>query len=142
MYRVCVAQQESPQPLRHVVRVGDELPLWGGASSKVLLRDASPALLKRIARSSPAGADYVDSIHKGLSEAADQGYAVSHGEREAGLSAVAVPVLGKNGSVAAALSLSGPTVRFSEERIAEFVTDLIESATRMSERGFDHPFAG
>lgn len=53
IYRVCVAQQESPQPLRHVVRVGDELPLWGGASSKVLLRDASPALLKRIARSSP-----------------------------------------------------------------------------------------
>ncbi|MEV6647526.1 IclR family transcriptional regulator [Amycolatopsis sp. NPDC051371] len=142
MYRVCVAQQESPQPLRHVVRVGDELPLWGGASSKVLLRDASPALLKRIARSSPGGVDQADSIHKGLIEAADQGYAVSHGEREAGLSAVAVPVLGKNGTVAAALSLSGPTVRFSEDRIAEFVADLIESATRMSERGFDHPFAG
>ena len=38
--RVCVAQQESPQPLRHVVRVGDELPLWAGASSKILLRTA------------------------------------------------------------------------------------------------------
>lgn len=67
---------------------------------------------------------------------------MSHGEREAGLSAVAVPVLGKSGSVAAALSLSGPTVRFSEDRIAEFVADLLESASRMSERGFDHPFAG
>jgi DNA-binding IclR family transcriptional regulator len=142
MYRVCVAQQESTQPLRHVVRVGDELPLWGGASSKVLLREASPALLKRIARSSPYGADYSDSIHKGLTEAAEQGFAVSHGEREAGLSAVAVPVLGKNGSIAAALSLSGPTVRFSEDRIAEFVADLTESASRMSERGFDYPFAG
>ncbi|MEV6621363.1 IclR family transcriptional regulator [Amycolatopsis sp. NPDC051106] len=142
MYRVCVAQQESTQPLRHVVRVGDELPLWGGASSKVLLREASPALLKRIARSSPYGADYADSIHKGLTEAAEQGFAVSHGEREAGLSAVAVPVLGKNGSIAAALSLSGPTVRFSEDRIAEFVADLTESASRMSERGFDYPFAG
>jgi DNA-binding IclR family transcriptional regulator len=142
MYRVCVAQQESTQPLRHVVRVGDELPLWGGASSKVLLREASPALLKRIARSSPYGADHADSIHKGLTEAAEQGFAESHGEREAGLSAVAVPVLGKNGSIAAALSLSGPTVRFSEDRIAEFVADLTESASRMSERGFDYPFAG
>lgn len=28
--RVCVAQQESPQPLRHVVRVGDELPCGRG----------------------------------------------------------------------------------------------------------------
>ena len=45
IYRVCVAQQESPQPLRHVVHIGDELPLWAGASSKVLLRDAPDRLL-------------------------------------------------------------------------------------------------
>ena len=51
--RVCVAQQESPRPLRHVVAVGDELPLWGGASAKVLLRDAPESLLTRIARQSP-----------------------------------------------------------------------------------------
>jgi DNA-binding IclR family transcriptional regulator len=43
IYRVCVAQQESPQPLRHVVHIGDELPLWAGASAKVLLRNAAPA---------------------------------------------------------------------------------------------------
>ena len=49
IYRVCVAQEESPQALRHVVRVGDELPLWAGASAKVLLRDATPAVLARIA---------------------------------------------------------------------------------------------
>ena len=55
VYRVCIAQQEGPQPLRHVVHVGDELPMWAGASAKVLLRDASPGLLERIARSSPYG---------------------------------------------------------------------------------------
>ena len=38
--RVCVAQQESPRALRHVVQVGDEFPLWAGATSKVLLSDA------------------------------------------------------------------------------------------------------
>ena len=46
-----------------------------------------------------------------------QGFAVSHGEREDGLSAVAVPVLGRSGTVVAALSLSGPTVRFTDERV-------------------------
>jgi DNA-binding IclR family transcriptional regulator len=142
IYRVCVAQQESPQPLRHVVHVGDELPLWAGASSKILLRDADRPLLTRVARSSPYGPDYVKALRAQIDEAAVRGFAFSHGEREAGLSAVAVPVVGRTGSVVAALSLSGPTVRFPDERIQEFVGALIEVAGHMTERGFDHPFRG
>jgi DNA-binding IclR family transcriptional regulator len=139
IYRVCIAQQESPQPLRHVVHVGDELPLWGGASAKVLLRNATPALLARVARSSPYGEDHVRRLREWIDEAAHQGYAVSHGEREDGLSAVAVPILGRSGTVLAALSLSGPTHRFTDERVQAFRTDLAQVAQRMAERGFDHP---
>jgi DNA-binding IclR family transcriptional regulator len=137
--RVCIAQQESPQPLRHVVHVGDELPLWGGASSKVLLRNASPELLQRIARSSPYGAGHLRRLQEWVDEAAAQGYAVSHGERDEGLSAVAVPILGRSGTVVAALSLSGPTVRFTEDRVTDFVKDLQAAAAQMNERGFEHP---
>jgi len=142
VWRVCVAQQESPQPLRHVVQVGDELPLWGGASAKVLLRDAEPALLDRIARGSPHGPDHAATLKDQIDETAVRGYAVSHGEREAGLSAVAVPVLGRGGSVIAALTLSGPTVRFPDERVEEFAAALTDVSARMTERGFDHPFQG
>ncbi len=139
IYRVCIAQQESPQPLRHVVHVGDELPLWGGASAKVLLRNASPGLLARVAKSSPYGEKHVRRLQEWIDEAAQQGYAVSHGEREDGLSAVAVPITGRAGSVVAALSLSGPTLRFTDERIPAFAADLEQVAHRMAERGFDHP---
>jgi DNA-binding IclR family transcriptional regulator len=137
--RVCIAQQESPQPLRHVVHVGDELPLWGGASAKVLLRDAPPNLLVRVARSSPYGQAHVRRLQEWIDEAARHGYAVSHGEREEGLSAVAVPIVGRAGTVVAALSLSGPTMRFTDERVAAFAADLEQIARRISERGFDHP---
>jgi len=137
--RVCIAQQESPQPLRHVVHVGDELPMWGGASAKVLLRNATPGLLTRVARSSPYGEQHVRRLQEWIDEATHQGFAVSHGEREEGLSAVAVPVLGRSGTVVAALTLSGPTMRFTDERIDTFVKDLTEVASRMAERGFDHP---
>jgi DNA-binding IclR family transcriptional regulator len=139
IYRVCIAQQESPQPLRHVVHVGDELPMWAGASSKVLLRDASPGLLDRIARASPYGPRHTRRMREWIDEAASQGYAVSHGEREDGLSAVAAPIIGRSGSVVAALGLSGPTVRFTDARIAEFAADLRRAAQHMAERGFDHP---
>jgi DNA-binding IclR family transcriptional regulator len=139
IYRVCVAQQESPQPLRHVVHVGDELPLWAGASSKVLLREAPDSLLNRIARSSPYGDGHIKRLREWIEETTYRGWAVSHGEREDGLSAVAVPVVGRSGAVVAALSLSGPTVRFPDDRVEQFVADLRQVARQMSERGFDHP---
>lgn len=139
IHRVCVAQQESPQPLRHVVQVGDELPLWAGATAKILLRDAPDSLLSRVVRSSPFGEGHVAALREWTDEAALQGFAVSHGEREEGLSAVAVAVTGRSGAVVAALSLSGPTLRFPAERVSQFAADLQEVAGRMSERGFDHP---
>jgi len=52
---------------------------------------------------------------------------------------VAVAITGQAGSVVAALSLSGPTIRFPAERVSEFAADLREVAERMSQRGFDHP---
>jgi DNA-binding IclR family transcriptional regulator len=137
--RVCVAQQESPRPLRHVVQVGDELPLWAGASSKVLLRDAPEPLLARIARRSPYGERHLATLREWIAKARADGWAVSHGEREEGLSAVAVPVTGRSGAVVAALALSGPTLRFTAERVTEFAADLKQTGVRMSERGFDHP---
>ncbi|MFG2007114.1 IclR family transcriptional regulator [Spirillospora sp. NPDC048911] len=139
IYRVCVAQQESPQPLRHVVHIGDELPLWAGASSKVLLRDAPESLLTRIAVSSPYGEGHVKRLREWIDEARERGWAASHGEREDGLSAVAVPLLGRSGSVVAALTLSGPTVRFTDDKVEAFAKDLRQVSREISERGFDHP---
>lgn len=140
IYRVCVAQQEGPQPLRHVVHVGDELPMWAGASAKVLLRDAGPGLLDRIARGSPYGPKHVKRLREWIDEAEVLGYAESHGEREDGVSAVAAPILGRSGRVIAAIALSGPTVRFTEKRVREFAADVRRIAQQMSERGFSHPF--
>jgi len=137
--RVCIAQQESPQPLRHVVHIGDELPMWAGATAKVLLRDAGPALLARIARGSPYGPGHEKRLREWIDEASVAGYAVSHGEREDGLSAVAAPIFGRSGAVVAALSLSGPTLRFTEARVREFAIEVRRIAQRVSEQGFDHP---
>src|SRR5215472_2293950 len=47
-----------------------------------------------------------------------RGYAAAVDELEQGLAAVAAPVLGPDGSAVAALSISGPTIRLTRERIA------------------------
>lgn len=137
--RVCVVQEESPMPLRHVVKVGDELPLWAGASAKVLLQNAPDHLLEQVAAASPFGIEHARTLRDWTADAQDQGFAISHGEREVGLSAVAVPVTGRFDAVVAALSFSGPTSRFTDDRIDEFATELQSAAAKLAERGFDHP---
>jgi DNA-binding IclR family transcriptional regulator len=137
--RVCVAQQESPHPLRHVVYVGDEQPLWGGASSKILLRDAPQTLLDRVALSSPGGVASAPLLREAAHEAARRGYAVSHSEHDEGLSAVAVPVLDRTGATVASLSLSGPTTRFPASSIPDLVTDLHRLADFLGERTYGRP---
>lgn len=132
--RVCVAQEEGPQNLRHVVRVGDELPLWAGAASRVLLAGADDGLLAAVVERSPHNQD-IEQLRDEVEAAERAGYAVSHGEREIGASGLAAPVVGAGG-VLAALALGGPTPRFTEERVAEFSEAVRDAAWRISEIGF------
>ena len=69
-----------------------------------------------------------------LQAAACNGYASSIEELEEGLSAVAAPVRDHAGEVIAALSVSGPVYRFTEERLREVVPDLIAAAAAISNR--------
>lgn len=130
--RICIAQAQGPQSLRHVIKVGDELPLWAGAGAKILLVGEPNDLLERVAIDSPKGISHLPKLQQSVDEAASQGWAVSHAERDDGVSAVAVPLLGDNGKAIAALSLSGPSSRFSDERVVTFVEELKKSAAEIS----------
>jgi DNA-binding IclR family transcriptional regulator len=62
------------------------------------------------------------------------GFATSIDELEVGLSAMAAPVRGARGEVIAALSISGPTLRMTEDRIRELQPILISEAATLSRR--------
>jgi DNA-binding IclR family transcriptional regulator len=68
------------------------------------------------------------------SEIRARGYAVAVDELEHGLAALAAPVLGPDGTAVAALSISGPTIRLTRERIAELAPALLEQARLVSAR--------
>jgi IclR family transcriptional regulator, acetate operon repressor len=63
-----------------------------------------------------------------------RGYATSIDELEVGLSALAAPVLGADGTAVAALSVSGPTARLTPERIEELAPLLTDEAASLSRR--------
>jgi IclR family transcriptional regulator, acetate operon repressor len=71
-----------------------------------------------------------------------QGYAIAVDQLEHGLSAVAAPVLGPDGTAVAALSISGPTIRLTQKRIAELVPELVRQAELLSQRLGTHDTRG
>lgn len=66
---------------------------------------------------------------------AREGWVASHGEREFGASAVAVPLRGGRGQVVAALTVSGPTSRFTDERIRAYAAAAMGAAEQIAQVG-------
>lgn len=134
--RVVIAQSPSPHSLRHVVQVGDELELWGGASAMVLLglepADIRDDLIRQIAAAPNSGAD-AGTVCERVDLACRDRWAISHGAREAGNSGLAVPVPRVSSSPPlarpVALGLGGPTARFTDDRVPGFV-DALRAAAR------------
>ncbi|RKN05968.1 IclR family transcriptional regulator [Streptomyces radicis] len=137
--RVVVGQAPSPNTLRHVVRPGDELPMSVGSAAYVLLSLEPPAELDRlIARIHVESGGDAGAIRAGVARAAAQRWCVTHGEREAGNSGLAVPVPFSDArprARAAVLALGGPTVRFTDDRIPGFVHAVRRCAEDIARTG-------
>lgn len=120
--------------------VGELTPLHATSSGKVLLAHVDPPQQQRLMK---AGGLVVftertitdpDALSKEAVKVLEQGYAVAIGEYEAGLNAIAVPVHAPDGSVAAALSASGPSYRFTPERIEELTSRMRDAGNEASRR--------
>lgn len=131
-HRVSIAQQEGTATVRSIVEIGAQLSLTQGATAKVLLADAPPEVWSALTAQVP-GLDRA-ALEREVAGTAELGYAVTHGERELGASSVAAPVR-RGGRVIAALSVSGPTSRFTAGRVGAYVDAVTAAARQVSETG-------
>ncbi|GAA4511413.1 IclR family transcriptional regulator [Brevibacterium yomogidense] len=129
---VHAAQVDSRYVLGAANWVDIDVPTHCSALGKVLCAFGPLAL--------PAGSltrcsDGVILSEQTLAEEADlirnRGYAITHGDFELGLDAVAAPVRGEGGAVLAAIGISGPAVRLTPH-IEEFGRMLVSEATLLS----------
>jgi DNA-binding IclR family transcriptional regulator len=105
--RLCIAAREAGTGLRDTVPVGALLPLAAGSGGKVLLAWAADA-----ARFTAPGGEGVPADE--LAAIRARGWSASVAEREPGLASVSAPVLRPDGTVAAALCVSGPVSRLGQ----------------------------
>jgi DNA-binding IclR family transcriptional regulator len=131
--RLAIAQVEGTATVRSVVEVGVPYPLATGAGAKVLLGGAPEQVLRDLV-AQRRDLD-LDALRNEVASIREAGYAVTHGERELGASAVAAPIVATDGRVIAALSASGPTSRFTADRVGRYVDAVTAAAREISAAG-------
>ena len=61
----------------------------------------------------------------------DQGYYISHGERDPDIAGITVPILGRDSELIGVISLSGLISRFTDENIESFLEALISTSKKV-----------
>jgi DNA-binding IclR family transcriptional regulator len=129
-----LASAEDQHRLRVALRAGTRNPAHACAGGKVLLASLSDEEVRQLvgnrleAVTERTLAD-PDRLLDDLRQIRHRGYAISIGEIDLGVHAVAVPVTGTDGSTLAALSLAAPEVRLPTIRIPMVVPHLQNAAS-------------
>ncbi|CAB4882500.1 unannotated protein [freshwater metagenome] len=108
--RRCVVSLQSPHGLRWIVPEGARLPLGFGSAGHVLMDT------RRAGRSGRATTQWVESVE----------------EREPGVASVSAAVLGRDGAVVAAVSISGPVERLTRQPGKHFGAAVVDAAGAVS----------
>jgi IclR family transcriptional regulator, KDG regulon repressor len=142
--RVCIERIESPQNVRIIARIGRRLPLYAGSAGKVFLAYLSPsrrnAILDSTAFEPFTPNTIIDrsALEEELEKITRNGYAVSCGEWVLDASGVAAPIFDQRGEITAVMTISGPTQRFNDEKIAKYILEVTRVAEIISEElGFE-----
>ena len=141
--RVVVMAMEASHELRVVPALNRVTPVYSGASGKVLMAFMPEAERDRVIDLTglkPVNERSVtdrESFLATLEAVRRQGYAVSAGDVTLGAVAIAAPVSGPQGAVAAAVSLRGPEARLTADRVNRLAPLVVEAA-----RGISQDWAG
>lgn len=120
--------------------VGQLTPLHATSSGKIMLAHlpaqeraalVTEAGLKKL---TPRTISSKAKLEKNLAEARERGYAWTLEELEIGLHAMAAPIRDREGQVIGSISASGPSYRFTEERMHELAPVLVKGAEEISHR--------
>lgn len=138
--RVCIQRVQSFHGIRHVLEIGEQLPLHAGAAGKVLLaympEEERRDFLRRatLGEFTPRTITSVSELEKELAKIREEGAAVSYEERVPLAASVAAPVRDYKGDVVAAVCISGPMSRLRGNKLQHYIPLLKDVAAQISRR--------
>jgi DNA-binding IclR family transcriptional regulator len=136
--RYILDQVESTQPIRRVARIGERVPLYAGAASRILLaamddHEVDDYLGRTSLRSlGPATITDPDALRADLRSVRELGYAIGNNERNVGGNGIAVGVRDYTGRTVAALQVTAPNERWTDDVRTRALEILQSAATELS----------
>jgi IclR family transcriptional regulator, KDG regulon repressor len=140
---VYIEKIDSPQPVRAYSMIGGRAPAYAVATGKALLAYQPEGYLNRYAhdlkRYTNATQTSLDQLKEELRKVQDQGYAVNRGEWHESVGGVAMVVFNGLDQPVAAVGISGPLDRLTDNPIEECAPYVRECALAIShELGYQH----
>lgn len=135
---VFVAQVQCREMMRMLVRLGGRAPVHASGAGKALLAALAPqevrALLARhgLARYTDNTLATAGALAADLERVRQLGFAIDDEEHAVGLRCVAATVHDEHGDALAAISLSGPRARITDERIARLGALVVDGANEIT----------
>ncbi|MGK9148209.1 IclR family transcriptional regulator [Plantibacter flavus] len=129
---------ESRQPLRMYSRVGLPASLYATGVAKVLLGGLDPAERRRIVngivfeRYTDKTITDADALLADIERSKERGWAEDHEEHESFMNCVAAPVFGPDGRIAAAVSISVPTMVLPHADVRGLLPQLLATTAAIS----------
>ncbi|MGI9952537.1 IclR family transcriptional regulator [Moorellaceae bacterium AZ2] len=131
---VYIDQVESKNMIKMLARPGTRGPAYCTGAGKVLLAALSPSQLEKFLAATPlkpytpATITDPDQLKQELEKVRHQGFAVDKGELEEGVRCVAAPIKNHEQRVVAALSVSGPSSRITDELLQGKLVERVRTA--------------
>jgi IclR family transcriptional regulator, KDG regulon repressor len=123
---------ETDNPVRAYTAIGGRAPAYCTASGKILLayqpEDVLNAVCKAARRHTPDTITESAALTKALAVARQRGFATNLGEYRENVAGLAAPVRSVDGSVLAAVGISGPLERLQPCKIESLAPCVIEAA--------------
>ncbi|WP_231945008.1 IclR family transcriptional regulator [Agrococcus jejuensis] len=134
--RVCIAVAESLHPLRRSMSPGETMPISAGSAGRVLLawnaELADHTLSGELSSFTPSSVVDPADLREHVERARTDGFAVTVGERELGISSVSAPVFGARGELVGALGVLAPTLRLPESATGSAVAAVVAAADALT----------
>ncbi|GAB6099553.1 IclR family transcriptional regulator [Halanaerocella petrolearia] len=135
-----VDKVKSPETITMVSQVGARGPVHSTSVGKAMAAYLDEEEIDRIVRKKGMPRYTENTItdpqefKKHLKVIKERGYAIDEIENELGIRCIAAPIFDYNGEVVAAVSISGPTMRVTKERISELAEKVKETGLQISYR--------
>ncbi len=136
---IYVNKKESGQSMRIFTSIGATNPSHCTGVGKILLAYLNENALERLLKYdfeayTPNTITDRDAFVKHLAVCRKAGYAVDDEECSIGLRCVAAPIFDHSGKAVYGISISGPTVRMTEEKMQSYIEIIREAADEISKK--------